>query len=112
MPSPTCAKLRMLLLTRWGLADLLNRSDRTCWSSLVDWAMDRRPDSGNGSEAPWFGPTYGGDEPRRLRNTFDADRCKAERDDPRLGGCYCGKFRRSDEELRRIAAERMRGEPS
>lgn len=81
---------------RWHVAELLNRSERTCWVDLVDWAL---PDQ----DTPWwrywlgrFPRHYGGmdGERWRVRDVIgDPSRCRAERDDPTVCACYCGKFR-------------------
>jgi hypothetical protein len=81
---------------RWHVAELLNRAERTCWVDLVEWAL-------TDVDAPWwrgwlprFPRHYKGmdGERWRLRDvTGDSSSCRAERDDPRLCGCYCGKFR-------------------
>lgn len=63
---------------RWRLADLLNRSQRTCWANLVDWAMRDDYDRQHREYT--------------LRSTFSADSCKTGPDFDRCGSCYCGKF--------------------
>src|SRR4051794_34872613 len=83
---------------RWQVAEFLNRSPWTCWSDLVEWAL---PDPDAPSWRSWLGRfprLYDGmdGERRRLRDiTGRTDSCRAQRDDPALGCCYCGKFRRS-----------------
>lgn len=57
---------------RWKLVPLLNRSSRTCFAELYDWATNHRR----------------GD----LRKAFDAAQCRAEGRDPKCGVCWCGKF--------------------
>jgi hypothetical protein len=60
---------------RWWIADVLNRSKRTCWADLVTWALDGRN-------------IEGGRLPQPFRS---AAQCAAEA--KTCGGCYCGKFR-------------------
>lgn len=55
---------------RWRIATLLDRSRRTCWTSLVIWALR------------WEGET--------VRSTFGGRGCERSKVD---GSCYCGKFR-------------------
>ena len=66
---------------RWRLADLLNRSKRTCWSDLVGWVQRDAYERREGSYT--------------LRSTFSGKRCRTGPDFRRCGSCYCGKFQES-----------------
>jgi hypothetical protein len=33
------------LRPRWRVAEFLNRSDKQCWSDLVDWALQKPSDT-------------------------------------------------------------------
>lgn len=82
---------------RWHVAELLNRSPRTCGVSLVDWALA-------GRHVPWwrgwlprFPRHYQGMDGERWRLSDvvgDSSSCRAEVNDLKLCGCYCGKIRR------------------
>jgi hypothetical protein len=61
---------------RWRLADLLNRSKRTCWASIVMWAQRDRKRDENG-----------------ISTVFDGPQCALEGETHRDSTCYCGKFR-------------------
>ena len=67
--------------SKWTIADLLNNSSRTCWSSLVAWVL-YEPE-GDPEE----------DANHKLRyHVSGANYCREESKDPRILSCYCGKF--------------------
>jgi hypothetical protein len=81
---------------RWHVAELLNRSERACWVNLVDWAL---PDQDMPTWRYWLGrfPRHSramdGERYTSRAIVGDTSSCRAERDDPTLTCCYCGKFR-------------------
>lgn len=60
------------LLSRWPAAEVLNRSERTCWANLVTWALD------------------GGMDARH--EVSRGPECQAESVAHKDHACYCGKF--------------------
>nr|MDT0658066.1 hypothetical protein [Micromonospora sp. DSM 115978] len=62
---------------RWRIAHLVERLPGQCWSGLVDWVLDQRPE-GRSRGLPWA--------------TQRAYRCRDI--PPGCDGCYCGKLRR------------------
>lgn len=77
---------RRYLFSRWPIANLLNRSPRTCWCDLVDWSLgDRNMNllrcTEDNSAALW---------------TNSTPRCRSEAAE--RGTCYCGKFRTAEAE--------------
>ena len=67
--------------SKWPLANLLNRSSRTCWSDLVTWALHEKTGD----------PSY--DEGRLLLDSISGgSRCREESETHRDHSCYCGKF--------------------
>lgn len=69
------------LFSKWSLAELFNKSKRTCWADLVDWALHKNgeyPDE---------------DESYMLRyRVSGGKRCLKDSTDLEMRSCYCGKF--------------------
>lgn len=63
---------------RWIVADLLNRSPRTCWPQLATWALDGHKGSGSWPDIRKGDPDHS---------------CRAESLCHRDRSCWCGKFR-------------------
>lgn len=67
--------------SKWPIAAAFNRSPRTCWCDLVDWALHK----------PTGDRDY--DEQNRLRNSLSGgERCRKESETHQDRSCYCGKF--------------------
>lgn len=80
-PVGTVKRRLRWLFSKWSLATAFNRSPRTCWADLVDWALHER--TGDPLK----------DEGYRLRDSLSGGgRCRKESADPDTRTCYCGKF--------------------
>lgn len=69
------------LMTRWPLAEVLNRLPRTCWADLVSWAMHKST-----------GDKYENAEYSLRNSVGGGSKCQAESAVHRDKTCYCGKF--------------------
>jgi len=70
--------------SKWPWAELLNRSERTCWCDLVTWAMHKR--TGDRDEDRYNSLRYSVSGGRSCRERTANPPHEAER------ACYCGKF--------------------
>ena len=76
-------------LTRWTVADLLNRLPWVCWADVVFWVSRAKEAPSRNSSQRLLRTSGDGDTYGLLWMNGTRD-CRA--DAARTGTCYCGKF--------------------